>query len=58
MVLTGRGDEEDIKKCFDLGAFSFIKKPFDINVFRGTVMNTIKAGQLQQELVDEIKSCQ
>ena len=57
MVLTGRGDEEE-KKCFDLGAFSFIKKPFDINVFRGTVMNTIKAGQLQQELVDEIKSCQ
>ncbi len=57
IVLTGHGDEEDIKKCFDLGIFSFIKKPFDINVFRGTVMNTIKAEQLQQELVDEIRRC-
>ena len=57
IVLTGHGDNEDIKKCFDLGVFSFIKKPFDINVFRGTVMNTIKAEQLQQELVDEIRRC-
>jgi len=55
IVLTGHGDEEDIKKCFDLGISSFIRKPYNTDVLRGTVMNSIKLKQAQQELVDEIK---
>ncbi|MBF0275867.1 MAG: response regulator, partial [Nitrospinae bacterium] len=39
IVLTGHGDREDMKKCFDLGVTSFVNKPFDIIELRGLVKN-------------------
>ena len=32
IVVTGHGCEEDKKKCMDLGAFSYMQKPVDINL--------------------------
>ncbi|MCP4414922.1 MAG: response regulator, partial [Gammaproteobacteria bacterium] len=54
IVLTGHGDEDDIKKCFDLGISSFIRKPYNIDVLRGTIRHAIKLKQVQQELIDAI----
>ncbi len=54
IVLTGHGDEESIRKCFNLGISSFIRKPYNIDVLRGTVMNSIELKQMQQRLLTEI----
>jgi len=32
IVLTGHGSEQDKKKCMDLGAFTYMQKPVDINL--------------------------
>ncbi len=54
IVLTGHGDEEEIKRCFDLGVSTFIRKPYNIYVLRGTVRNAIELKQSQQRLISEI----
>jgi PAS domain S-box-containing protein len=54
IALTGHGDGSDIRKCFDLGISSFIRKPYNIDVLRGTIRNAIKLKQVQQELIGEI----
>lgn len=32
IVLTGHGSEQDRKKCMELGAFTYMQKPVDINL--------------------------
>lgn len=55
IALTGHGDEEEIKRCFDLGVSTFIRKPYNIYVLRGTVRNAIELKQSQQKLINEIE---
>lgn len=54
IVLTGHGDEEDMKKCFRLGAGAFLRKPFNIHELRGIVRNSIELKQTQHDLIEEI----
>lgn len=54
IVLTGHGNDEDVKKCFDLGVSSFIRKPYNINILRGTVRNCVNLKQMQQSMINEI----
>ncbi len=50
IVLTGNSDEEEIKKCFDLGVSFFIEKPFNIHVFKGMLKNCISLKETQFQL--------
>lgn len=48
IVLTGHGSEQDKKRCMDLGAFTYMQKPVDINVLSLSLKKAhekIKAGQ-------------
>lgn len=47
IVLTGHGDNEDIKKSFTLGVSSFLSKPYNVLVLRGMVKHSIEAKQTQ-----------
>ncbi|MCB0422415.1 MAG: response regulator [Bdellovibrionales bacterium] len=42
IFISGRTDEEDIKKAFDVGADDFIKKPFDIEQMKAAVSTLMK----------------
>ena len=42
VFLSGRTSEEDMKKAFEVGADDFIKKPFDIDKLRKTVLALLK----------------
>jgi two-component system, OmpR family, response regulator CpxR len=37
IMLTGHGNEEDQKRCMELGAFAYLQKPLDINVLSDTI---------------------
>lgn len=54
IVLTGHGDEEEMKKCFALGVGAFLRKPFNIHELRGMVRNSIELKQTQHDLIEEI----
>jgi diguanylate cyclase (GGDEF)-like protein len=54
IVLTGHGDEEDMKKCFRLGATAFLRKPFNLYELKGIVRNSVELKMAQQDLLDEI----
>lgn len=42
VLISGMGSDEDMQKGLDLGAESYIRKPFDIDVLKNTVSNLIK----------------
>lgn len=54
IVMTGHGDEEDMKRCFKLGANAFLRKPFNIYELRGVVRNSIELKRMQEGLMVEI----
>lgn len=37
IILTGKGSEEDKKRCMELGAFAYLEKPVDIEVMTKTM---------------------
>lgn len=37
IILTGHGSEKDKQMCLELGAFSYLQKPIDINVLGGLI---------------------
>jgi two-component system response regulator len=39
VILTTSSEEDDIAKCYDLGANSYIRKPVDFNQFLGAVQH-------------------
>jgi len=41
IILTGYGDDDAIRKCFELGVSSFLRKPFNFYELQGTVRNLI-----------------
>ena len=46
IVLTAYGDGDSLKACYDGGASSFIKKPFNLYEIRGAVKNAVTVKQL------------
>ncbi|MBF0472138.1 MAG: PAS domain S-box protein [Nitrospirae bacterium] len=62
IVLTGHGDEDDVKKCYQLGVSIFLRKPFHVYGFKGLVRHLVEMKILQlnfeiklQERTIEIK---
>ena len=54
IVMTGANDDENIKKCFELGVSAFLRKPFNNYEFIGLLKNAITLKRTQNELRDEI----
>ncbi len=54
IVLTGKGSNNNIKKCFDLGVYAFLEKPFNNYEFMGLVRNAIALKRAQLALREEI----
>lgn len=50
IVLTGLGDDDDIKRCFRLGIAAFVRKPFNIYELRGLVKYSISVKHEQQKI--------
>lgn len=42
IVLTGHGSEQDKKKCMELGAFTYMQKPVDINLLSNSLKKAIE----------------
>jgi diguanylate cyclase (GGDEF)-like protein len=54
IVLTGHGDEEDMKNCFRLGVSAFLRKPFNLYELKGIVRNSVELKRTQRHLREEI----
>ena len=50
IVLTGHGENKEIKRCFDLGATAFIEKPFNIYNLIGLIREHIARKKVQKQL--------
>lgn len=50
IVLTGHGDDDAVKECYDAGVSSFLRKPFKLDEIRGVVKNAIALKQLTNHL--------
>lgn len=55
VVLTGHGDADAIKICYDSGVSTFIKKPFNLYEIRGVVKNAVAVKQLTNQLYELVK---
>ena len=53
IVLTAYGDDDSLKACYDGGASTFLKKPFNLYEIRGVVKNAVAVKQLTNQL-DEL----
>lgn len=54
-VLTGHGDDVEIKQCYNLGISVFMRKPFNVLELRGMVANNIKLKKVEEELLMHTK---
>ena len=54
VVLTGHGDADAVKTCYEAGVTTFIKKPFTLYEIRGVVKNAITGKQLTTRLDDMV----
>ena len=54
IVLTGHGDSDAVKTCYDAGVSTFIKKPFTLYEIRGVVKNAIATKHLTSQLDDKV----
>jgi two-component system response regulator CpxR len=52
IILTGHGTETDRKKCMDLGAFAYLKKPIDIDLLSETLKKANEKIRQKQLLAD------
>lgn len=52
IIMTGHGDNDEIKKCFELGIISFLRKPYNIYELIGLVRNTINTKKTQIDFFD------
>ena len=50
IVLTGHGTDEDVEKCYNLGASAFLRKPFNFFELSGMVKNSIALNLYEEEL--------
>jgi len=52
IVLTGHGDDEAIKQCYDLGVHAFLRKPFNIYELRGLVRHILALKLTEKKIID------
>lgn len=52
IVLTAYGDDDSLRACYDGGASTFLKKPFNLYEIRGVVKNAVAVKQLTNKLDD------
>lgn len=45
VFISGKATDEDVKHAFELGADEFIKKPFDVDKLKKTVMTLLKLNE-------------
>ena len=57
IVLTGHGNAEAVKQCYEAGVTIFLKKPFNLYEVRGVVRNAIAIKELTNHL-DELVTLQ
>ena len=55
LVLTGHGDLDAVKGCYDAGISLFLRKPFDIKEIRGVVKHAVGVQQLVNHLEELVK---
>ncbi len=55
IVLTGHGDDEEIKTCFRLGVYAFQRKPFNVYEFKGLVRHSISLKIIQINFEECVK---
>lgn len=55
VVLTGHGDTEAMRQCYDAGVSIFLKKPFNLYEIRGAVKNAITVKLLTNHLDHLVK---
>ncbi|MFP4458903.1 MAG: response regulator [Candidatus Zixiibacteriota bacterium] len=51
IILTGYGTNEDIDRCYELGASAFLRKPVDVKELRGLARNLFEAQNNKIELI-------
>ena len=56
MFISALSEPEDKITGYNLGSTAFIEKPFDINVLRSQIMNTLKTKQLNDAMNDTKES--
>lgn len=49
IVLTGHGDDEAVQRCYELGVYAFLRKPFNIFELRGLVKQTLAMKQAEMK---------
>ena len=55
IVLTGHGNSESLKRCYDAGVTIFLKKPFNLYEVRGVVRNAIAIKEFINHLDELVK---
>ncbi|MGK5095429.1 response regulator [Deltaproteobacteria bacterium TL4] len=50
IVLTGHGSDKDVEACYNLGIYTFLRKPFNVYEVRGVIKQSIKLKQTQRQL--------
>ena len=55
IVLTGHGNAEDVKRCYEAGVSIFLKKPFNLYEVRGAVKNAMATKQLTIHLDEMVQ---
>jgi sigma-B regulation protein RsbU (phosphoserine phosphatase) len=58
LLVTARGEKEDIVEGLDAGANDYITKPFDSAELRARVQVGVRVLELQQSLADRVKELQ
>ncbi len=53
IVLSGHSDDECVKRCFDLGISSFLRKPINMYEFFGLVKHVIAFKNIQKALKEK-----
>jgi|GEM_PF-984516 len=55
IVLSGQGNEEDIKKCYEAGVTAFLHKPIKIYELRSIIKNTLSFLDYKMNLEEEVE---
>ncbi|MBF0350129.1 MAG: response regulator [SAR324 cluster bacterium] len=55
LVLTGHGDDEEVKICYQSGVHGFLRKPINVFELRGLLLQTIELKQAQVDLKNQFE---
>ncbi len=56
IVLTGYGSNQDIRKCYQLGVQSFLRKPVNLFELSGIIKRSFELRQYEEDLKQEIEA--